>query len=123
MTSPTTVEVLKKAWTCFHCDETFIDEGSARDHFGHDEGCEAACRIKLGAERSMLKALRRAERDAAEAWMMIHNETTDAAKAYYAAAARHQEQLRAAEELGYERGLADARAIALASEKEAGHVG
>lgn len=99
------------SWTCFHCDETFTDEASARDHFGADEGCDAACRIKFGAERSMLKALRRAEKDASDAWMAIHNETTDAARAYYAASARHQEQLRIAEELGYERGVEDGRAM------------
>ncbi|RWB67610.1 hypothetical protein [Mesorhizobium sp.] len=95
-------------WRCFHCDEVFTDERCARDHFGADETREPACRIKMGAERSMLTALRRAEADAADAWFKIHNEATDSAKAFYAQAARHQEQLRAAEELGYERGLRDA---------------
>jgi hypothetical protein len=102
----------KISWRCFHCDEVFTERYLAADHFGADETSEPACKIKMGAERSMLTALRRAERDAAEAWFKIHNEATDSAKAFYAAAARHQEQLRAAEELGYERGLRDAVAAA-----------
>lgn len=99
---------LREAWRCFHCDEVFIDEDRAREHFGVDESREVACRIKSGAEGSMLTALRRAEADAADAWFKLQNESGEAAQAYYAQAARHQEQLRAAEELGYERGLRDA---------------
>jgi hypothetical protein len=64
----------------------------------------------MGAERSLLSALRRAENDAAAAWQAIHNETIDAAKGYQAQNSRHGEQLRTVEELGYERGLADGRA-------------
>lgn len=95
-------------WRCFHCNEVFHDEHSARQHFGATEDREPACQIKLGAERSMLAALRRAEADAADAWFKLQNESGEAAQAYYAQASRHQEQLRAAEELGYERGLRDA---------------
>lgn len=100
----------KHGWTCFHCGETFTTEGAARDHFGFEPSADPACRIKAGAERGLLMALRRAEKDAADAWFAIHSETTDAAKAYHAQATRHHEQLRIAEELGYERGLADGRA-------------
>ena len=97
-------------WRCFHCDETFSDKRAAQDHFGCDETSEPACRIKAGAERSLLGALRRAEKDAADAWMAVQTETTDAAKAYYKQATRHHEQLRIVEEAGYERGMEDARA-------------
>lgn len=93
------------AWRCFHCDEVFTDRRCAADHFGASEDSEAACRIKMGAERSLLTALRRAENDASEAWAAIRTETTDSAKAYYAQNSRHQEQLRIVEELGFERGL------------------
>lgn len=96
-------------WRCFHCDETFTDEHCARLHFGNDEGRTPACQIK-GSEGSLVEALRRAENDAADAWHAIHNETTDAAKAYFAQNARHQEQLRAVEQIGYDRGIADAKA-------------
>jgi hypothetical protein len=94
------------AWRCFHCDEVFTDKRCARDHFGSDETSEPACRIKAGAERSMLTALRRSEDDCNEMMSRLQSESTDAAKAYYAQTARHQAQLRAAEELGFERGIA-----------------
>lgn len=106
-------------WRCFHCDEVFTDRQQAEDHFGSGEHCEAACRIKMGAERSLLKALRNVEQDAAAAWSAVHNETTDIAKAYHAQAARHHVQLQTVEEMGYARGLADARAEALASQPQA----
>lgn len=100
------------AWTCFHCGEAFTDKSCAQDHFGRSEDSRPACQIKFGAERSMLSALRKAEDAATEAWHAAHNESTDAAKAYFAQASRHREQLQAAEELGYERGLSAAPPIA-----------
>ena len=98
-----------KNWRCFHCDEVFYDEHSAKLHFGMDQCSDPACKIKMGAEGSLVNALRKAEAELADAWLAIHNESTEAAKAYYAQQSRHGEQLRAAEELGYERGLADGR--------------
>lgn len=97
-------------WRCFHCDEVFYDEHAAKLHFGMDQCNDPACKIKMGAEGSLVTALRRAEAELADAWAAILNESTEAAKAYYAQQSRHGEQLRAAEELGYERGLADGRA-------------
>lgn len=94
-------------WRCFHCDDYFTSEHSARLHFGAQDGDMPACQIKAGAEGSLLTALRRAESELSDAWASIHNESTEAAKAYYAQQSRHGEQLRAAEELGYERGLRD----------------
>lgn len=95
-------------WRCFHCDEVFTSRHDAHLHFGGKEECDPACQIKLGAERSMLTALRRAESDAADAWFKLQNESGEAAQAYFAQSTRHQEQLRVTEELGYERGLRDA---------------
>lgn len=50
-------------WTCFHCGETFTTFGSARDHFGATPNAEPGCLIKvrLGEERGLLMALRKAE--------------------------------------------------------------
>lgn len=48
-------------WTCFHCGETFTTYGGARDHFGADQLKDPACRIKVGEERGLVMALRRAE--------------------------------------------------------------
>lgn len=99
----------KKRWRCFHCDDVFTTEHAARLHFGATDASEPACKIKMGAEGSLVTALRRAEGELADAWAAIHNESTEAAKAYYSQQSRHQEQLRATEELGFERGLAAGR--------------
>lgn len=96
------------AWRCFHCGETFTDEHCARLHFGRDDRSEAACVIKAGAEGSLLKALRDAEEQADDAIQRMHDESTDAAKAYHRQRCRHAQSLIAAEEAGYERGLKDA---------------
>lgn len=107
-------EVPEHGWTCFHCGETFTQEHEARCHFGDDETSDTACRIVARHERGLLEALRRAERDAANAMEAIHNECTDAAKAYHAQLARHNEQLREVEEHAYEKGLYDRKHVAAA---------
>ena len=43
-------------------------------------------------------------------WCPPHDESSDAMRAYQAQLTRHKEQLRIAEELGYQRGLKDGRA-------------
>lgn len=96
----------RKKWRCFHCDDVFTSAYRARIHFGSDEGKTPAC--LMGGAASLLEALREAEDDAEKAWAAIHNENTDAAKAYFAQASRHRKQLEAAEVAGYERGLRDA---------------
>ncbi len=96
-------------WRCFHCDETFTSRHCAAAHFGADETAEPACKIK-GGEGGLLEALRRAESQLADAWHSIHTESGEAAQAYYTQNARHREQLIATEQVGYERGLADAQA-------------
>lgn len=96
-------------WTCFHCGATFKLAAAARNHFGFEPGSAPACRIKGGAELGLVMALRRAEQEAADAWAALHNESSDFSKAYYRQTTRHQEQLRLAEEAGYERGLHDGR--------------
>lgn len=106
------VEILATSttgWTCFHCGDHFTASAAARLHFGHDETAPA-CKIK-GAEGSLLKALRDAEQQADEHLQMMHDESTEAAKAYHALRCRSEQSIRAAEELGYARGLADGRAL------------
>lgn len=102
-------------WTCFHCGEIFTDRTCAARHFGPDEDAKPACLIKAGAEGSLLRALRDAEASAAEAWGLLHAESGDFARAYHAAVARHSSALTNAEELGYERGLADGRALTVST--------
>ena len=93
-------------WKCFHCDDTFTAWHCARDHFGHDMDATPACQIKAG-ELGLVEALRRAEKDAADAWFAIHNESTEAAKAYHAQQTRHRDQMRAVEQAAYDRGIAN----------------
>jgi hypothetical protein len=59
-------EMPRDGWTCFHCGETFMTWGSARDHFGRTPGDKAACLIKLGDERGLVMELRKAEQRADE---------------------------------------------------------
>ena len=106
-------------WRCFHCGDVFKDRRSARLHFGRDEQSEAACVIKAGAEGSLLKALRDAEEQADDAIQRMHNESTDAALAFHQQRCRHNQALIAAEESGYEKGLADGRAFSTPAASDA----
>lgn len=103
-----------REWRCFHCDEVFTDAQCARLHFGIDESHTPACLI-AGAEGGLLKALRDAEEQADEAIQRMHDESTDAAKAYHRQRTRHTQSLIAAEEAGYEKGLRDGRELAFAA--------
>ena len=59
---PDTYPMPAHGWTCFHCGETFTTPGSARDHFGCEPCADPACRIKVGEERGLVMALRKAEK-------------------------------------------------------------
>jgi hypothetical protein len=58
---PDTYLMPAHGWTCFHCGETFTTPSSARDHFGCEPCADPACRIKVGEERGLVMALRKAE--------------------------------------------------------------
>jgi hypothetical protein len=98
-----------KSWRCFHCDEVFTSQIDARNHFGRDQGCETACRIKVAGEFALLQALRNAE----DALARYHNEDSDILRSLWAITADHAVALRREEEKGYARGLRDARLTAL----------
>lgn len=100
-----------EGWRCFHCGDYFSDRQCAKQHFGIDEGKTPACLI-AGADGGLLKALRDAEEQADEAIQRMHDESTDAAKAYHRQRCRHTQALIAAEESGYEKGLRDGQALA-----------
>ncbi len=92
-------------WTCFHCGETFLSPGAARDHFGADQLQDPACRIKAGEEQGLVRALRRAESELAR----YRCEDSDADRAMAAMRSDHAQALIVEEEKGYARGLRDAR--------------
>ena len=95
----------KRGWTCFFCGETFTTFGGARDHFGNTPIATAGCQIKLGEERGLQMALRRAEEELAR----YRAEDTDKDRAYWAMQSTHQEAIRRAEEAAYASGLHDRR--------------
>lgn len=90
-------------WTCFHCGETFKTVGGARDHFGADPIADPACRIKVGEERGLVMALRRAEEQLAR----YRAQDSDADREFYRIQADHAVALQRAEEAGFARGVAD----------------
>jgi hypothetical protein len=104
---PPTYEKPPHGWTCFHCGETFTTVGSARTHFGASPDAQPGCieRVRLGGERGLLAALRKAEERIAQYII----EDTEAQRAMHTQQSRHSEALLIAEEAGYERGLRDAR--------------
>lgn len=103
-----------RVWTCFHCGETFTTPGSARDHFGADPLAEPGCRIKAGAERGLLMALRKAEEELAR----HRQEDSVIARELHRLQSEFSDKLQSAEELGYERGLASAKRAQEAERKD-----
>ncbi|MBY0395968.1 MAG: hypothetical protein K2X91_05775, partial [Thermoleophilia bacterium] len=95
-------------WRCFHCGEVFTDRRCAALHFGADEGCKPACQIK-GAEGGLLKALRETEEALFKATCALHDENAEALRSWREVGSRHAGALIAAEQVGYDRGLADMR--------------
>ena len=96
-------------WTCFHCGETFKTPGAAQIHFGFDPSSDPGCRIKVGAERGLLMALRKAEEELATAGADAVVTVRDMAIRMAEMQGRHSDALRSAEEHGYERGWPTAK--------------
>ena len=97
---------VEKTWRCFHCDEVFLREVDARNHFGISESAEPACRIKAAGEFALLQALRNAESLLAR----YRAEDSDVLRAMHGMLADQQRALAREEEKGYARGLRDAKA-------------
>lgn len=97
-------------WTCFHCGETFMSEGSARDHFGAEPFADPGCRIKVGAERGLLLALRDAEAQVTRLTAALHSENTEALRQLRRLQGRISDIARDAEQEGYDRALRDVEA-------------
>jgi hypothetical protein len=97
-------------WTCFHCGETFRTVGAARDHFGFDCSRDPACRIKVGEERGLVMALRRAEAENMRMPEALHSENGDAMDALRRVQSQIGEHARDAEQSGYDKALRDVEA-------------
>lgn len=98
-------------WTCFFCGETFKNIGGAQDHFGATPDKKPGCvlKVSVGAERGLLMELRRVEEELAKVYRERADEDTHLHREIHRMQSRHADALQNAEELGYARGLRDAR--------------
>ena len=84
-------------WRCFHCDEVFIDEESARAHFGeHEHYGNPGCTIDI-AEYRRMQADHRKQCE----------EDTEWHRAFYRLGGQHSEAMRRHGDKEYARGLHD----------------
>lgn len=93
--------------TCFHCGEHFDRVKDARLHFGATPDEQPGCLLKLNDQDKGLLALVRfqyAELD------RYRQEDQPIMREIYALGAKHARELIAAEQRGYDKGLADGRA-------------
>ena len=103
-------------WRCFHCDEVFTEKEAAEAHFGISECATPACKVSP----DLAHVLRMQE----EELYKHRQEQTEMGLLYYKFGAEHSTALRKAEQEGYDKGLADGRAIdAEATAREIGNEG
>ena len=86
------------SWRCFHCGEVFVTEVDAGLHFGRYEHDKPACQFDAEHIRWMEAQHRRNVDDDSEALRTVCSLLNE-----------HEDLRRKAEELGYARGLADAK--------------
>lgn len=89
---------LGRSWRCFHCDQVFTDEASARAHFGVSQMDIPYCEMKAEDVREMESELERYRAEDTALHRQIHAMQAD-----------HYTALKREEEKGYARGLRDAR--------------
>lgn len=86
-------------WTCFHCGDVFTDEAEAREHFGDTMDDEPICQVTAERYRAVERELD-----------MYRNESDATSKTFYDIGHRAAVAEREAEQKGYDRGIADAKA-------------
>lgn len=91
-------------WRCFHCDDVFTKHTEAAAHFGYADGATPACKIAPDL-RGLIVFMRWQEREL----QRFRQEDSDHARKFYSIGADHERARREAEEIGYARGVADAR--------------
>lgn len=102
----------KHGWTCFFCGETFKTPGAAEDHFGATPCSTPACKIKVGEEMGLVMALRKTEarvQKLAAEIARYHDEDGPKDREMMRLRSEHVAALKRAEEIGFERGVADMR--------------
>jgi hypothetical protein len=93
-------------WRCFHCDEVFTDRLAAAEHFGVDPEAPPVCKI-AAVDHGLMRAFREAEHKVEEFLGILHRESSDTERAYRSMRSRYETVIEAAEQKGYEKGLAD----------------
>lgn len=98
---------MRKRWRCFFCDDVFTSRAGAAAHFGGHQGSLAACQIK-GHEHHLLDKIREQEAELAE----YRGEDNAILRALQGLRFEADERVRRAEEIGYDRGVRDMKAMA-----------
>ncbi len=91
-----------KKWRCFHCDAVLTTRQEAAEHFGDYESCDPICKVDAVKFREMEREVRRTR------WELVE-ETADCHREVYALLAKHRDELDRQEELGFARGVRDAK--------------
>lgn len=86
-------------WRCFHCGDVFTDKAAAREHFGETLDDEPICQVTAERYRQVERQL-----------LMYENESDATSKTFYDIGHRAAIAERDAEQKGYDRGIADAKA-------------
>jgi hypothetical protein len=84
------------AWRCFHCDESFLDQMEATQHFGSHQRHSPACQIDIAEYRAMEERMERYNEEDSDMHRQLHRMEND-----------HVGALVREEEKGYARGVAD----------------
>lgn len=86
-------------WRCFHCGDVFTDRDEAREHFGETLDDEPICQVTAERYRAVERELQ-----------TFQNEADATSKTFYDIGHRAAIAERDAEQKGYDRGIADAKA-------------
>lgn len=98
---------MSESWTCFHCDETFIDPDEARIHFGTHPDATPACIIHGSALHGLAVRVRELERQI----VAMQDESDPVSVYWYEIQGKHRQEVKDAEQKGYDRGLTDGMAL------------
>ncbi len=90
-----------------HCDEVFVSRECAEDHFGRTEHSDPACQIKGAADFYLVRYIRQLE----ARLRSYENETDCITVAWEAKCADHVQELKRAEEAGYNKGVQDMKKL------------
>jgi hypothetical protein len=96
-----------KEWRCFHCDEVFTNPKHAAAHFGIDQLQDPGCVQKLtGGEDHLLTEILRLRTEMLGHW----DEDSRVMQWSRAKVSEVEAKIPAAEQTGYDKGVADCRA-------------